>query len=187
MKTGNDIDQYIAGFPEETQALLQQIRAAIRKIAPAAEEKISYGIPTFALNGNLVHFAGYKHHIGFYPAPSGIKAFEKELSVYKNSKGAVQFPLDQPLPISLINKIVKFRVKESQEKNTSRHTSAPGELFASLAAPARRALESKGIRTVQQLSKFSEADILALHGMGKSSLPKLRNALKEKGLSFKGE
>ncbi|SKD00990.1 Uncharacterized conserved protein YdhG, YjbR/CyaY-like superfamily, DUF1801 family [Chitinophaga ginsengisegetis] len=187
MKTVSDIDQYIAGFPEETQALLQQMRAAIRKIVPEAGEKIGYGIPTFTLNGNLVHFAGYKHHIGFYPGASGIKAFEKELSVYKNSKGAVQFPLDRPLPISLINKIVKFRVKESLAKNAARHTAAPGDLFASLSAPARRALESKGITTIQQLSKFSEAAILALHGMGKSSLPKLRNALKEKGLSFKAE
>jgi uncharacterized protein YdhG (YjbR/CyaY superfamily) len=187
MKTVSDIDQYIAGFPEETQVLLQQVRAAIRKIVPEAGEKMSYGIPTFTLNGNLVHFAGYKHHIGFYPGASGIKAFEKELSVYKNSKGAVQFPLDQPLPISIINKIVKFRVKESQEKNASRHIAAPGDLFASLSAPARRALENKGITTVQRLSKFSEAEILALHGMGRSSLPKLRNALKEKGLSFKAE
>lgn len=187
MKTVSDIDQYIAGFPEETQALLQQMRATIRKIVPEAGEKMSYGIPTFTLNGNLVHFAGYKHHIGFYPSASGIKAFEKELSGYKNSKGAAQFPLDQPLPISLINKIVKFRVKESLEKNATRHTAAPGDLFASLAAPARRALENKGITTIQRLSKFSEAEVLALHGMGKGSLPKLRNALKEKGLSFKAE
>ncbi|MET3876260.1 DUF1801 domain-containing protein [Chitinophaga sp. OAE865] len=118
MKTVSTIDQYIAGFPEETQALLQQIRAAIRAVAPDAGEKISYGIPTFTLNGNLVHFGGYKQHIGFYPTSSGIKAFEKELSVYKGSKGAVQFPLDKPLPIALIKKIVKFRVEESKAKNT---------------------------------------------------------------------
>ncbi|WP_142683599.1 DUF1801 domain-containing protein [Chitinophaga polysaccharea] len=186
MKTVSTIDQYIADFPREIQVLLQQMRAAIKAIVPEAGEKISYGIPTFTLNGNLVHFGGYKQHIGFYPGASGIKAFEKELSVYKNSKGAVQFPLDKPLPIALINKIVKFRVKESMAKNAARHTAAPGDLFASLPAPARRALESKGIRTVQQLSRFSETEILALHGMGKSSVPKLQHALEEKGLSFKG-
>lgn len=185
MKTTNTIEQYIAGFPEETQELLQQMRAAIRAIVPEAGEKISYGIPTFTLNGNLVHFGGYKQHIGFYPGASGIKAFEKELSIYKNSKGAVQFPLDKPLPIALVNKIVKFRVKESMAKNAGKQKAAPGDPFASLSAPARRALESKGIKTVQQLSKFSEAEILSLHGMGKSTMPKLQHALEEKGLSFK--
>lgn len=110
------IDEYIASFPAATQKLLEQIRAAIKKAAPAAEEAMKYGIPTFTLNGNLVHFAGYKAHIGFYPAPDGIKAFKKELSVYKRSKGAVQFPLDRPIPVALITKIVKFRVKQNLEK-----------------------------------------------------------------------
>jgi uncharacterized protein YdhG (YjbR/CyaY superfamily) len=92
------------------------MRDTIRKAAPKADETMSYGMPTFKLNGNLVHFAGYKNHIGFYPTPSGIEAFNKELSVYKSSKGAVQFPLDQRLPLTLITKIVKLRVKENEEK-----------------------------------------------------------------------
>jgi uncharacterized protein YdhG (YjbR/CyaY superfamily) len=107
------IDEYIAGFSPEVRKLLEKIRASIQKVAPEAEEKISYQIPTFALEGNLVHFAAYKHHIGFYPTSSGIKKFKKELSVYKGAKGSAQFPLDKPLPLGLIGKIVKFRVKEN--------------------------------------------------------------------------
>ena len=109
----SSIDAYIASFPEETQALLEAMRATIRAAAPEAEEKISYQMPTFFLKGNLVHFAAAKHHIGFYPAPSGIAAFKDELSMYKGSKGAVQFPMDQPLPLDLVGRIVRFRVAES--------------------------------------------------------------------------
>lgn len=118
MKTTNtnSIDRYIADFPKSTQLLLERLRATISKAAPKAEEKISYAIPTFYLNGNLVHFAGYKHHIGFYPGAAGIKTFKKDLSGYKTSKGAVQFPIDKPLPLGIVTKIVKFRVKENLEK-----------------------------------------------------------------------
>ncbi len=111
-----DIDEYIAGFPKDIQEILQTVRSTIKKAAPAAEETISYAIPTFTLNGNLVHFAAFKNHIGFYPAPTGIEEFKKELSVYKGAKGSVQFPLDQPMPLKLITKIVKFRVKKNLEK-----------------------------------------------------------------------
>jgi uncharacterized protein YdhG (YjbR/CyaY superfamily) len=111
-----DIDEYIAGFPNEIQQLLQQMRSTIRKSAPHAEEAIKYAMPTFVLNGNLVHFAAFKNHIGFYPAPTGIEAFKKELAAYKGSKGAIQFPLDRPLPLALISRIVKFRVKKNLEK-----------------------------------------------------------------------
>ena len=110
------IDEYIKSFPGDIQARLKQLRALIRRVAPEAQEKISYQMPTFYLNGNLVHFAAYPKHIGFYPTPSGIEAFQKELSKYKSSKGAVQFPLDAPLPLKLIERIVKFRVKESSRK-----------------------------------------------------------------------
>lgn len=116
MAEQNNIDSYIAGFPQETQKLLQQVRSIISKAAPEAEETINYGIPTFILKGNLVHFAGYKNHIGFYPASSGIETFKKELAVYKGAKGSVQFPIDKPMPLALITKIVKFRVKENMEK-----------------------------------------------------------------------
>ena len=100
----NEVDRYIAAFPGSTQRLLQQMRETIRKAAPQAEEKISYAMPTYVLHGNLVHFAAFKNHIGFYPVPTGIKAFEKELSAYKGAKGSVQFPLDQPLPLDLVRK-----------------------------------------------------------------------------------
>jgi uncharacterized protein YdhG (YjbR/CyaY superfamily) len=110
------IDEYIAGFPANVQKHLQDIRKAIQKAAPEAKETINYAMPTFKLNGNLVHFAGYKNHIGFYPAPSGITAFATELSNYKNAKGSVQFPLTQAMPIDLISKIVKFRVEEQITK-----------------------------------------------------------------------
>jgi len=108
------IDEYIKTFPEDAQAILQKMRQTIRKAAPLAEEAISYQMPTFKLNGrNLVHFAGYKHHVGFYPVPSGIDAFEKELSPYKQGKGSVQFPLDRPVPYDLVRRIVIFRMKEN--------------------------------------------------------------------------
>ncbi|HBX70949.1 MAG TPA: hypothetical protein DEH25_16615 [Chloroflexi bacterium] len=116
-KTGfNSIDEYIAAFPEAVQKLLMEMRANIKAAAPEAEEKISYQMPTFYLKGNLVHFAAYKKHIGFYPTSSGIAAFQQQLAAYKSSKGAVQFPLDQPIPYELVAKIVKFRVKENLAK-----------------------------------------------------------------------
>lgn len=111
-----DIDSYIASFPEETRKLLQQLRITISKAAPEAKETINYGMPTFTLKGNLVHFAAFKNHIGFYSTPSGIEAFKKELSVYEGAKGSVQFPLAKPIPFDLISKIVEFRVKENLKK-----------------------------------------------------------------------
>lgn len=114
--TAPDIDTYIADFPEAVQAILQQVRATIHKAAPEATEDIKYAIPTFVLKGNLVHFAAFKSHIGFYPTPTGIEEFEQELSVYKQGKGSVQFPLDQPMPLDLITRIVKYRVKQHLER-----------------------------------------------------------------------
>jgi uncharacterized protein YdhG (YjbR/CyaY superfamily) len=111
-----NIDEYIADFPKDVQKLLQQLRSTIKKAAPKAEEKIAYGIPTFTLHGNLVHFGGYKTHIGFYPAPSGLEAFKKELGQYLTGKGTAQFPLDKPLPLDLITEIVKFRAMKNLEK-----------------------------------------------------------------------
>lgn len=115
-KPSPDIDAYIAGFPAATQKALKQVRAAIRRAAPAAAEKISYAMPAFELYGNLVYFAGYAAHVGFYATPSGHAAFAKELSKYKVGKGSVQFPLDQPMPLKLIEKMVKFRVIENLKK-----------------------------------------------------------------------
>jgi uncharacterized protein YdhG (YjbR/CyaY superfamily) len=114
--TVQSMDEYIAGFPGEVQVILQRVRETIREAAPAATEAISYGIPTFKLYGNLVHFAAYKKHLGFYPTPAGLQAFKAELAGYKGSKGAVQFPLDQPIPYDLIRRIVAFRVQEQLRK-----------------------------------------------------------------------
>lgn len=111
-----EVDEYIATFPPPTQELLEQMRSTILKAAPGVEEVIGYKMPAYRLHGVLLYFAGYKAHIGFYPSGSGIEAFKKELSVYKGAKGSVQFPLDQPLPVALITKIVKLRVKENLEK-----------------------------------------------------------------------
>jgi uncharacterized protein YdhG (YjbR/CyaY superfamily) len=114
------IDSYIASFPKETQNILEQLRMTIRKAAPEAEETINYGIPTFTLKGNLVHFAAFKNHIGFYPTPTAIEAFKKDLSAYDGAKGSVKFPLDKPIPFDLISRIVKFRIIENQKK-TAKH------------------------------------------------------------------
>lgn len=114
--TPANIDDYIASFPVGVQILLEKLRQTIRKEAPDATEKISYQMPTFYLNGNLVHFAAYNKHIGFYPAPSAISKFQEALKEYKTSKGAIQFPIDQPIPHALVKKIVLFRVEENQAK-----------------------------------------------------------------------
>ncbi len=116
-KTGPaTIDEYIAGFPDDIQKKLKEIRRVIHETAPEATEKISYQMPTFYLNGNLVHFAAFKKHIGFYPAPTGLDAFKDEIAKYPNSKGAVQFPLDRPIPFNLVRRIVEYRREENLRK-----------------------------------------------------------------------
>ena len=116
MENVNLIDQYIAGFLPATQVLLNRLRSAIKQSAPEAQEAIKYGIPTFILQGNLVHFAAYKNHIGFYPTPAVIIHFSTQLSDYVTSKGAIQFPIDKPIPLSLIHTMVTFRVQEQLQK-----------------------------------------------------------------------
>jgi len=111
------MDEYIETFPKDVQKILEEMRQTIKKAAPEAVEAISYQMPTFKLNGkNLVHFAAFKNHIGFYPIPSGIEAFKEELSLYKQGKGSVQFPMDKPIPYDLVKKIVDYRAKENLEK-----------------------------------------------------------------------
>ena len=112
-KPSEDIDDYVDRFPKDVQQLLEKMRLTIRKAAPKAEETISYGIPAFTLNGSLVWFAAFKNHIGFYPGSSAVIAFKKELSAYKGAKGSVQVPFDEPLPLALVSRIVKFRVKQN--------------------------------------------------------------------------
>ena len=210
-KNKNVIDDYISGFPDDVQAKLNEIRGIIRKAVPEAEETINYAIPTFVLKGNLVHFAGFKNHVGFYPAPRGIEAFKDELSPYKGGRGTVQFPLDKPLPAELITKIVKFRVQENLEKADKKKTlktcknghkyykssdcptcpiceeaRKPQDSFLTLlSAPARRALENEGLITLEKISQWSEKEILSLHGIGKSSIPVLQKELENVGLKFR--
>jgi uncharacterized protein YdhG (YjbR/CyaY superfamily) len=141
-----DMDEYIAGFPNDVQEILEQIRMTIRKAAPEAEETISYQIPTFTLKGKyLVYFAAYKKHIGLYPAPRGSERFKKELSLYAGGKGTVRFPLDKPIPFGLIKKIVKFRVKENLEraKQNGRRNRKCWLRFAVLIAPTRIAAQRR--------------------------------------------
>ncbi len=114
------IDEYIAGFPPDIQPVLQKVRSTIRNAAPGAKETISYQMPTFVLEGNLVHFAAFKSHIGLYPTPSGTERFREELSRYATGKGSIRFPLDEPIPFGLITRIVKFRVKENLERAAAR-------------------------------------------------------------------
>lgn len=116
----SSIDEYILTFPEDVQVLLQTLRKVVNEAAPDATEKISYQMPTFDIYGNLVHFAAYKNHIGFYPTPSGIEKFKNELMMYKNAKGSVQFPINEPIPYELITQIVKFRVIENTELHQSK-------------------------------------------------------------------
>lgn len=185
-KPPGTIDEYIAGFPDEIQQILEALRATIRAAAPEAAETISYLIPTYTLNGkNLVHFAAFKNHIGFYPGPSGIRAFAGALSAFASAKGSIKFPIHQPLPLDIVAGIVKFRVQEDMERDSLKKQRSVKQGFDSLAAPARRALENNGIHTPQQLAQHSEAEILKLHGMGRSSIPKLQQLLAEKGLRFK--
>ena len=117
------MDEYIDTFPEDVRRILNELRQTIKEVVPDAEETINYQIPTFTLNGNLVHFAAFENHIGFYPAPSGMEAFKEELSRYKGAKGSVQFPIDEPLPLPLIRRIVEFRVKENRERKSKKKSS----------------------------------------------------------------
>lgn len=209
--TPKSIDQYLGEFPDDIKEKLQQIRKTISSSAPQAVESISYGIPTFKLEGNLVHFAGFKNHIGFYPTPGGILAFAEDLKAYESAKGSVQFPLDKDIPLDLISRIVKFRVTENIERTKKKKTKKKCKnghtyykssdcptcpvcenagkpqngFLAAFSAPARRALEAEGILTPQQLSAYTQKTILSLHGIGPASLPALIHALNTAGLSFK--
>lgn len=119
--TPASIDEYIAGFPDDVKSILHRIRSVVQKAAPEAEETIKYAMPTFTLNGNLVHFAAFKNHIGFYPTPLVLSSFEAELAPYKKAKGSAQFPLTQPIPYELIKKIVQLRVQENLAKGQQTH------------------------------------------------------------------
>jgi uncharacterized protein YdhG (YjbR/CyaY superfamily) len=190
----SSVDAYIAEFPPEVQQVLQEMRNLIKAAAPDATEAISYAMPTFDLNGkHLVHFAAFKHHIGLYPTPTGVEAFKADLAPYKTSKGAVQFPLGQPLPTDLIRRIVAFRVAESMARKAAKapaRAAAPAadtpadDFPAGISQPARRALASAGYTRLDQLTQVTEKDLLQLHGMGPKALGQLKDALAARGKSF---
>lgn len=187
--TINTIDEYIANFSEDIQHLLEQIRKTIQKAAPEATESIGYQMPTFKLNGNLVYFAAYKKHIGFYPTSTGITAFKQELAAYKHAKGSVQFPINQPIPYHLISQIVQYRVKENLNKKTNISTPKSNsknqnDFLSTIPKPARKALEEAGINTLHQLTQLSEKDLLQLQGISTNTLKKLKNELTGKGLAL---
>ena len=205
------VKDYIERFPPEAQAKLQELRLLILKTVPEAQEIISYGMPAYKVNTVLVYFAGYAKHIGFYPTAACIAAFQKEISGYKHAKGAVQFAIDKKLPIALITKMLKYRQAMDASKSDKkkilktcpnghqfykssnclscpecqRSTKAKAGFLSMLSAPARRALQGLGISNIKQLSTYSQDEILQLHGLGKSSLLKLRDLLKQEGKEFK--
>jgi uncharacterized protein YdhG (YjbR/CyaY superfamily) len=205
------IDQYHAAFSKAVQQQLTHMRNIIKQAAPNAQEMISYNMPAFKLNKNLVYYAANKSHIGLYPTSGPIVAFKDELKAYKTSKGAIQFAIDKPLPTDLITKIVQYRVKEDQLISTKikrvktcvngheftkssdcptcpicEKAKQPKEGFmAAISAPARRALEAANITTLKQLSTHTEKEILNLHGVGKRVIDILKIELKKEGLNFK--
>ena len=184
MITSKQIDEYILSFPDQTQAKLNKLRSIIQKEVPNATETFKYAMPTYDLYGNLVHFAGYKNHIGFYPAPSGLKAFKDEIAKYPNSKGAVQFPLDQELPVELIQKIVQHRIKENKEAFVRGNKKAVYFFIDGLSAPAQRALIANNISNLAELSNFNLTEISSFHGIGKPAIPILEKALLDHNLTF---
>lgn len=172
-----NVDTYIAAFPENVRKILERIRMTVILAAPEAEETISYGMPAFKYKGRIIiYFAGYKNHIGVYATPLAHASFQKELSAYKQGRGSVQFPLGQPMPLDLIKRMVQFRMKQQDQPLM--------DIFAGLSAPARRALQNNGIKTLPDLAQHTEAEILQLHGIGKTAIPILQKALKEKRLKF---
>lgn len=176
-----NVDAYINQFPKGVQAALQQLRKTIKAAAPKAEEVISYKMPGYKLNGMLVYFAGYKNHIGFYAAPTGHETFKKELAVYKSGKGSVQFPLDKPLPLSLITKIVKFRVKQNEEKVVGKKSA---KVVAPKAKSAKLSDEDQVKDWINKLDATAKKEIEAVRKIIKSSSSKLSERIKWNAPSY---
>lgn len=183
MNIPENTDAYIASFPPEVRERLEAMRATVRRAAPDAEERISYGMPALFQDGVIVYYAAFARHIGFYATPTGNAAFAKELESYKTGNGSIQFQFDRALPLKLIERMTAFRLAENREK--AKRKSATRSAFAALSQPAQRALASAGIKSVKGLSKYTEKEILALHGMGKASLPVLLELLSKAKLTFK--
>jgi len=204
------IDLCISMHPRDVQPILQKIRKTIQKLAPEGKEKMNYGIPAFDLYGNLVHFGAYANHIGFYSLLKEDKALIKALEPFKTGNGSVQFPLSKPIPYDLIERFVKQRIIENTEKfrEKSKRTCKQGHVFYKtrdcpvcpkcealkkpkegfetlLGSPARRALEHAGIKTLKQLSRYSDLLLLSMHGIGPFSTSKLKKALENEGLTYR--
>jgi uncharacterized protein YdhG (YjbR/CyaY superfamily) len=187
-KKGNPIVEYISGQPKNVREILLRLRELILEEVPDAEELMKYRMPTFFRKENLVHFAAYAHHIGFYPTPSAIAKFSREFTGYTWARGSIQFPLDKPFPFDLVRKMVRFRVAEVAEKIKAKERSKTPRaqvLFQGLAAPARRALSRAGISGYKELSGMRERELRELHGIGPSAVQYLRSCLKEAGLDFR--
>lgn len=180
MHNSKNTDEHIAGFPSPVKERLEKLRAAIKKAAPKAEETISYGIPTFKQNGNLVHFAGYKNHIGFYPGAGGIEAFKKELSVFETSKGTVQFPHNKPLPLGLVGQIVKFRVMQNNEAAALKK---PVKVAAK--SIAKKSTDEEQVNTwIKKLSPAVKKEIDTVRTIIKAASNKLKERIKWNAPSY---
>ncbi|GAB2833303.1 DUF1801 domain-containing protein [Ferruginibacter profundus] len=176
-----NVDAYIKQFPKDVQAALQQLRKTIKAAAPKAAEVISYKMPAYKLNGMLVYFAGYKNHIGFYAAPTGHEAFKKELAVYKSGKGSVQFPLDKPLPLPLITRIVQFRVAQNTAKLTEKK---PVKEVAAKIKNAKLSDEEQVKDWINKLAPAAKKEIEAVRKMIKASSAKLAERIKWNAPSY---
>ncbi|WP_126973800.1 DUF1801 domain-containing protein [Gynurincola endophyticus] len=175
-----EVNDYIQQFPPKQRRLLKEIRAAIRQVVPdTTQEKISYGIPTFHLKKNIIHYAGYTNHLGMYPIPKGDEAFQTAVEPYVKGKGTLHFSLEEELPVKLIKAVVLWRMKEL---NISAF--ATNE-FSFLSAPAQRALENAKIKNLKTLSSYTYEEIAALHGIGASALRALEVKMEEQQLKFK--
>lgn len=195
MRTFTDVDAYIAAQPEALRDRLEALRKIIRAAAPDAEECISYGMPAFKYFGPLVYFGAFKNHIGFFPTGSGVQQFVNELDGFIHSKGTIQLLHSQPIPDALIRKITRFRVQENEAKaalkkkkiSPQAHPKEAASLpIEGISAPARRALDAAGIKSLKGLARYTEAQLLDLHGLGPSAIPRIRKALEEAGLRLKG-
>jgi uncharacterized protein YdhG (YjbR/CyaY superfamily) len=186
MTKPTNIDEYVAGFPGETQKILEQVRATIKKAAPGAEETISYGIPAFKLNhGYLIYFAGYKSHIGLYPAPVNNEVFSKELSSYKTGKGSVQFPLNKPMPLALVTKIVKFRVKENVEKlNAKKTVKTPTKSITNPARITKLPDEERVVSFINKLEPTVKDEVGSVRKIIKKAAPLLKERIKWNAPSY---
>jgi uncharacterized protein YdhG (YjbR/CyaY superfamily) len=175
------VDEYIASFPKEVQKLLQQVRSTIQKAAPLAEEVISYGMPGYKLNGMLVYFAGYQHHIGFYATPTGHKAFVKELAAYKQGKGSVQFPIDKPMPLALIKRIVQFRITDNEQKLLEKKK---GKVSPAKTKATKQTDEIQVKQWMDQLDAKTKSFINLVRTIIKNASPNLKERIKWNAPSY---